>query len=209
MMRRWLGSCQQAQTGSPRLADENLYKVVCRPAGRLRNMQCSWGLLHLPIGDGIAVTFWRYLKLRRVKGRTNLSRSWSIFLWLAACLYTCVCTLTHVRERRVFRKDVKPGTTGKNTWRVKWSSSNYVFGTWSWPGWGMQKSSRWWTVEARLLELCCPVCIHPSSQSLGNVRLFWQCWEWLSSEGVWLLAELSVILLGEACDHTLYCHSEL
>lgn len=33
MVRRWLGSWQQAQTGSPRLADENLYKAVCRMPG--------------------------------------------------------------------------------------------------------------------------------------------------------------------------------
>ena len=90
-MRRWLGSCQQAQTGFPRLADENLYKVACRlpvrPTGRLRNTQCSWGLLHLPIEDGIAVTFWHYLKPSKGKDPSY---------WILEHLTVTGCLLVHL-----------------------------------------------------------------------------------------------------------------
>lgn len=98
MMRRWLGSCQQAQTRSPRLAAENVYKVMCRlpvrPSGRLKNMQCSWGLLHLPIEDGIAVTFWHYLKPSKGKDPSY----WILeHLTVTGCLlvHPCLCCHPH------------------------------------------------------------------------------------------------------------------
>lgn len=52
-----VGKLEQAQTRSPKLADEKLYKGGCRmpvrPTGRPRDVQDSWRPLHLPIEEGI------------------------------------------------------------------------------------------------------------------------------------------------------------
>lgn len=210
MVRRWLGSWQQAQTGSPRLIEENLYKAVwrlpVRPTGRLRNMQHSWGLLHLPTEDDRAVSFWHYLKpVEEREGPILLDLGASYCGWIPAC--TPASVLPPVLEKGVFsrrmskqQQQVKIPEQKAGAVPTKCSACPRLasFMCWRVQGGGLLRHG----------------CAGLSVSFILSVT--WKCVFTLAVLGtavtlggwVWLLPELSVTLVDDGYDHVLYCHSK-
>lgn len=101
MVRRWLGSWQQAQTGSPGLLKNSARQCAGWDPLQAQERGALLDLLHLSAEDDRAVSFWHDLKTSRGKGRTHLTASGASYCgWLPAC--TPASVLPPVLEKGVF-----------------------------------------------------------------------------------------------------------